>query len=107
MNPLNLLFGQIQNVIRDHASPNTPGPSYDADGLLGQLGGIFGQHASQSGDTFDPNYQGDSSQYGNVLSSNQDPYGDPDAAGGQQVSNQNFGNVLSSNQDPYGDPDAR
>jgi len=107
MNPLDLLFGQIRNTIQNHASPNTPGPSYDANGLLGQLGGLFGQHASQNGQDFNPDYQDDNSQYGNVLSSNQDPYGDPDAQGGQQVSSQQYGNVLSSNQDPYGDPDAR
>lgn len=102
MNPLNLLFGQIANTIQNHASPNTPGPSYDPSSLLSQLGGMFGQHAQQNGQDFDPNY-------GNVLSSDQDPHGDPDAQGGgyQQTSNPQFGNVLSSDQDPYGDPDAR
>ncbi len=93
MNPLSLLFGQVANTIMNHASPDTPGPSYDASGLLGQLGGLFGQHAQQSGQQFDPG------QFGNVMSSNQDPYGDPGAQGGGQ-----FGNVMSSNQDPYGDP---
>lgn len=109
MNPLDLLFGQIRNTIQNHASPNTPGPSYDPSDLLSQLGGIFGQHASQGGQQFNPDYQNDNNQYGNVLSSNQDPYGDPDAQGGgyNQTSNPQFGNVLSSNQDPYGDPDAR
>ncbi len=106
MNPLNLLFGQIANVIQNHASPNTPGPSYDANGLLGQLGGLFGQHAQQNGGQFDPGEYGqsqNSSQFGNVLSSNQDPYGDP----GTQAGGGQFGNVLSSDQDPYGDPGAQ
>jgi hypothetical protein len=71
MNPLEMLFGQIANTITNHASPNTPGPSYDPGGLLGSLAGIFGQHAQQSGQQFDPG------QFGNVLSSDQDPYGDP------------------------------
>ncbi len=93
MNPLSMLFGQVANTILNHASPNTPGPSYDAGGLLGQLSGLFGQHAQQTGQQFD------GGQFGNVLSSNQDQYGDPGAQGGGQ-----FGNVLSSNQDPYGDP---
>jgi hypothetical protein len=109
MNPLDMLFGQIRNTISNHSSPNTPGPSYDPSDLLSQLGGLFGQHASQNGQQFDPNANYDNSgQFGNVLSSNQDPYGDPDAQGGyQNTSNSQFGNVLSSNQDPYGDPDAR
>ena len=109
MNPLSLLFGQIANTITNHASPNTPGPSYDAGGLLSQLGGLFGQHAQQNGDQFDPgeyaqhmNYNQGGGQFGNVLSSDQDPYGDPGAQGGGQ-----FGNVLSSDQDPYGDPGAQ
>jgi hypothetical protein len=110
MGPLDLLFGQIQRAIQDHSSPNTPGPSYDPNGLLGQLSGIFGQHAQQNGGGFDPNYynQGQQGGYGNVLSSNQDPYGDPGMQGGaQQVGygqQGGFGNVLSSDQDPYGDP---
>ena len=100
MNPLNMLFGQIANVIQNHASPNTPGPSYDAGGLLSQLGGLFGQHAEQNGQQFDADQH--AGQFGNVLSSDQDKYGDPGAQGGGQ-----FGNVLSSDQDPYGDPGAQ
>jgi hypothetical protein len=116
MGPLDLLFGQVQRAIQDHSSPNTPGPSYDANSILGQLSGLFGQHAQQHGGGFDPTsygydqQQGYSQQqgygqqggFGNVQSSNQDPYGDPGLQqGGQQGG---FGNVLSSDQDPYGDP---
>lgn len=113
MGPLDLLFGQIQRAIQDHSSPNTPGPSYDPNGLLGQLSGLFGQHAQQHGGGFDPNNYnqgyGQQGGFGNVLSSDQDPYGDPgqqqgygqQAGYGQQGG---FGNVLSSDQDPYGDP---
>jgi hypothetical protein len=106
MGPLDLLFGQIQRAIQDHSSPNTPGPSYDPNPLLGQLSGLFGQHAQQGGGGFggyDPNQQGYGQQggFGNVQSSDQDPYGDP---GQQQGQGGGFGNVLSSDQDPYGDP---
>jgi hypothetical protein len=94
MNPLEALFGQVQNAINEHGSPDTPGPSYDTGGLLGTLAGLFGQHAQQNGENFD------TSRFGNVQSSNQDPYGDP----GAQSS---YGNVKSSNEDPYGDPGAR
>ena len=102
MGPLDMLFGQIQRAIQDHSSPNTPGPSYDPNPLLGQLSGLFGQHAQQNGGGFD-----------NVLSSNQDPYGDPgqQQGYGQQAGYDqqggNFGNVLSSDQDPLGDPGAQ
>lgn len=99
MNPLNMLFGQVANAIMNHASPNTPGPSYDANPLLGQLSGLFGQAANQHGMPFDQNqqYGGGGNQYGNVQSASQDPYGDPADNGG-------FGNVQSASQDPYGDP---
>jgi hypothetical protein len=97
MNPLDFLFNQIKDQITDHSSDRTPGPSYDPNSLLGNIAGIFGQHAQQSGGQFDPG------EYGNVQSSNQDPYGDPGAQGGGGQ----FGNVQSSNQDPYGDPGAR
>lgn len=40
----------------------------------------------------------------NVLSSDQDPYGDPGAGGFQNASYGGSGNVVSSDQDPYGDP---
>lgn len=92
MNPLDLLFGQIQNTISNHSSPNTPGPSYDANPLLGTLAGLFGQHASNNNQSFGV----DTSQFGNVQDASQDPYGDP--------ADQQFGNVKDASQDPYGDP---
>ena len=107
MNPLDLLFGQVRREIESHSSPNTPGPSYDAGGLLNILGGIFGQHAQQQGTNFDPDggYQQAGNynpQWGNIQSSDQDPYGDPGLQQGQ--SGGQFGNVRSSDEDPYGDP---
>ena len=50
------------------------------------------------------------SRYGNVLSSDADPYGDPGLQGGAQNVSANdprFGNVKSSDEDPYGDPGLR
>lgn len=94
MNPLEMLFGQVKDAIGDHGSDNTPGPSYDTNGILGTISGLFGQHAQQQGGNFD------SGGFGNVKSSSEDSYGDP----GAQSS---FGNVKSSNEDPYGDPGAR
>jgi hypothetical protein len=101
MNPLDLLFGQVRREIENHASPNTPGPSYDANGLLNILGGLFGQTAQNQGANFDPDEgynqaAGYNPQYGNVLSASQDPYGDP--------ADQQFGKVKPASQDPYGDP---
>ena len=111
MNPLDLLFGQVANTIRQHASPNTPGPSYDANPLLGALGSLFGQHAQQSGGSFggfDPSQifggggqNSNQGGMGNPISSDQDPYGDPGLQGGGGF---NQSNVASSDQDPYGDP---
>jgi hypothetical protein len=92
MNPLNSLFGSIVDAITNHASPNTPGPAYNANDILGTISSLFNQHAGDTGQPFNH----DPSQYGNVQSSNQDQYGDP--------GNQQYGNVQSSNQDPYGDP---
>lgn len=94
MNPLDLLFGQVQKTINDHSSPDTPGPSYDANPLLGALAGLFGQHAQGNNESFGV----DTGQFGNVRDASQDPYGDP---ADQQ---QQFGNVLDASQDPYGDP---
>lgn len=139
MNPLNMLFGQLANSVQQHSSPNTPGPQYDANPILGALSGIFGQHAQQTGqqfDGYDPNAQYENrgpdmggilgglmggggaggmlggllgggnqqtnsgGQTGGVLSSDADPYGDPENQGGA-----GYGNVQSSDADPYGDPE--
>ena len=142
MNPLDLLFGHVANAVQQHADPNTPGPAYDANPVLGALSGMFGNYAQQNNQQFsgyNPNQQYQNQgpniggmlgglggllggggigsalggmmgggqqqqpqggQFGNVLSSSQDPYGDPaDQAGGGQ-----FGNVLPASADPYGDP---
>lgn len=113
--PLDLLFNQVAKAIGNHSSPNTPGPSYDANPLLGGLQGLFNQFANSNGHQFNANQQ----QYGNpqeffnqygqvddqqgqVASSNQDPFGDPGLQGNQ--GNQGAQNVASSNQDPFGDP---
>ena len=122
--PLDFLFNQVAQAVQNHASPNTPGPSYNANPLLGALQGVFGQYANQTGNQYNPhpNYDqgeeysnhygpldfnqsgqqgyGQQGQFGNVLPASQDPYGDPADQPGQGQ----FGNVLPASQDPYGDP---
>lgn len=74
---LGFLLDQVKNAVGDHSQQ--PGNNFDAGGLMNTIEGLFGQHAANTGQ---------------VLSSSQDPYGDPGASGG----------ILSSSQDPYGDP---
>lgn len=122
--PLDLLFNQVAKAIGNHSSPNTPGPSYDANPLLGGLQGLFGQFAQSNGHQFQPNQQyGDGqefdNQYGNaadnqqgqLASSDSDPFGDPGLQGGQggqgRQGGQSAQNPLSSDQDPFGDPGAQ
>lgn len=120
--PLDLLFNQVTQAIQTHASPNTPGPSYNANPVLGALQGVFGQFANQNGAQFAPQQGYDNGEefsqqygqhmgqqgygqapqgnFGNVLPASQDPYGDPADQPGQGQ----FGNVLPASADPYGDP---
>jgi len=107
--PLDFLFNQVTQAIQSHASPNTPGPSYNANPVLGALQGAFSNFAGQHGAQFNPQpgydngeqFQQEYGQYGNVLDASQDPYGDPADAGTIQGQ---YGNVLDASQDPYGDP---
>ena len=81
---------QVQSLIQNHADQQQQ-TGFNPSGLLSQVQGLFAKHQG-----------GDQSQYGNVKSSDDDPYGDPgDAAAGQ------FKNVKSSDDDPYGDPGAK
>lgn len=113
--PLDFLFNQVSQAIQSHASPNTPGPSYNANPVLGALQGAFSQFAGQHGAQFNPqsgydngeefqqHYGQGGGQFGgqNVMSASQDPYGDPADSGTVQGQ---FGNVLPASADPYGDP---
>ncbi len=104
--PLDFLFNQVTQAIQSHASPNTPGPSYNANPLLGAIQGAFSNFAGQSGAQYNPqqgydNGQQFQQQYGNVMDASQDPYGDP---ADQNTAQGQFGNVQSASQDPYGDP---
>ena len=116
--PLDFLFNQVTQAIQSHASPNTPGPSYNANPVLGALQGVFSNFAGQHGAQYNPhpdydngeefgqqyggyNQQGQNQNYGNVLPASQDPYGDP---ADQMTDQGQFGNVLPASQDPYGDP---
>lgn len=111
MNPLDMLFGQIAGQIQKHGSADTPGPAYDTNGILNVIGGLFNQHAQQSGQQFggynpNNNYANDNNYGGGIASSDEDPYGDPGLSN-QQGTNAAFGNIASSDEDPYGDPGAR
>ena len=105
--PLDFLFNQVSRAIQQHASPNTPGPSYNANPILGALQGAFSQFAGQHGAQFNPQphydngeeYQQHYGQFGNVLDASQDPYGDP-----ADQPNQGYGNGLPASADPYGAP---
>ncbi len=115
MNPLNILFGQLANSVQQHSSPDTPGPAYDANPVLGALSGIFGQHAQQTGQQFDgynPNsqYENNGPNIGGMLGG---LLGGGAAGGlggllgglgGGGGGQQNSG-VQSSDADPYGDPE--
>jgi hypothetical protein len=85
----NLNPGTVTDLIRNHADDQAH-TGFDPGPLLSQVQGLFGQHQAAQ--------QADGGQYGDVKSSDEDPYGDP--ADGQG----NFGNVKSSDEDPYGDP---
>ncbi len=88
---LNSLFSQIVGAVTNHADQQqqTGGGGFNPGALLGQIQGLFGQHAAGTGQDWDHQAAG------SILPSSQDPYGDP-AGGG--------GGILSSSQDPYGDP---
>ncbi|MBV9863877.1 MAG: hypothetical protein JO316_00855 [Abitibacteriaceae bacterium] len=89
MGLLDALLGQVQNAILNHTDEQNQNPTqaYNAAPLLGTIQNLFGQHEENL-----------NSQFGNVQSSSQDPYGDPADQGG------GFGNVRSASEDPYGDP---
>ncbi len=89
---LDFLMNQVKNAVFN--DPNTNYQQGDSHGLISQIEGLFGQHSASN--------SGAQGGYGNVQSSDNDPYGDPGAPGGGR-----FGNVKSSDEDPYGDPGAR
>jgi len=85
----NLDPSTITGLIQGHADDQAH-TGFDPGPLINQVQGLFGQHQQAQ--------QNNDAQYGNVKSSDEDPYGDPADQQG------NFGNVKSSDQDPYGDP---
>src|SRR5947209_17120576 len=96
---LGFLMNQVKNAIMDHADQQQH-TGFDPSALLGQVEGLFNQHAQYTGQQIQPASQdpyGDAANQaaGNVLPASQDPYGDPaDAARG----------IRPASQDPYGDP---
>jgi hypothetical protein len=77
---LNFLMNQVQNAITNHAGQQQQ-TGFDPSNLLGEVEGLFNQHAQATGQS--------------ILPASQDPYGDPGAS------------VLPASQDPYGDPGRR
>ena len=59
---LNFLMGQVQNAISNHAGQQQ-GTGFDPSALLGEVEGLFNQHAANTGQS--------------ILPASQDPYGDP------------------------------
>jgi len=107
----NPVIGALSNIFGQHAQQTgqqfdgyNPNAQYENRGpdLGGILGGLLG--GGQQNDGGQQNYGGQQG-YGNVLSSDADPYGDPENQGGARSGNAGFGNVLSSDADPYGDPE--
>lgn len=96
---LNFLLDQVRNAITNHAGQQQQGSGgFDPSALLGQVEGLFGQHADATGQSILPASQdqyGDAGDQSNILPASQDPYGDA----GQSV--------LPASQDPYGDPGRR
>ena len=76
---LNFLMNQVQNAITNHANQQQGTGGFDPSNLLGEVEGLFNQHAASTGQS--------------ILPASQDPYGDPGAGG-----------ILPASQDPYGDP---
>ncbi len=96
---LGFLLDQVRNAISNHSDQQQQGGGgFDANALIGQVEGLFGQHADATGQQILPASQdpyGDAGNQSNILPASQDPYGDP----GQ--------NILPASQDPYGDPGRR
>jgi hypothetical protein len=118
MNPLDILFGQVANAVKQHSSADSPGPEYDANPILDALSGVFKQQAESSGQQFngyDPN-----AQYENQAESQGPDLGGllggllgGGAAGsilggllggGNNQNQGQMGDVRSASEDPYGDP---
>ena len=100
------IFKQVSGLVNDQTRQNN---SVDTDGLLGQIGKIFGQNGNQADydDHVQQNYAGQGGyepQGGNqqILPASMDPYGDP--ADSPNSGNQQQGNILPASMDPYGDP---
>ena len=100
MNLMDSIMGQVANAVRHHASPDTPGNSFDPEPLIGALGGILS--GGGLGSLLGGGQQSQGGGMNNAISSDNDPYGDPGLQGGGQQTS--YGNAKSSDQDPYGDP---
>lgn len=92
---LSQLFNQVAGAILHHSNQQQD-TGFDPSNLLSHVQELFGQHASNTGQPFEPNM----GNFGNIRPASQDPYGDPaDREGFAR-----FGNIKPASQDPYGDP---
>jgi len=80
---LGRLFRQVTGLIENQTRQE---PGVNTDGLLGQVAGLFRQHADATGQ---------------ILPASQDPLGDP---ADQQSEADRQAGILPASQDPLGDP---
>ena len=89
---LDFLLQSVTSAVTQHLGQQQQGQSgLNPSALIGQIEGLFGQHAASTGQELP--------SLGNVLPSSQDRYGDPADQGGSQ-----FGRIKSASEDPLGDP---
>jgi hypothetical protein len=85
---LDFLLNSVRGLVQDHTSA---APDVDTEGLIGKIEGLFGQHASATGQQLP--------SYGNVRPASEDRYGDP---ADQEI--RRFGHIKPASEDPDGDP---
>lgn len=91
------LFGAVTRAISDRTGPVQ---DVDTGGFLGEVAGMFRQHAGATNQQIDDSYARphlDQYQGQEVLPASMDSYGDPADQEMEQ-------NILPASEDPYGDP---
>lgn len=90
---LDFLLQAVKGVVQQHtdSAQQGSGGGIDTGALLGQIEGLFGQHAAATGQNLP--------SMGNVQPSSQDQYGDP-----ADQNTGRFGRIKPASEDPLGDP---
>ena len=89
---LDFLLQAVKGVVQQHTDgQQAQGGGIDTNALVGQIEGLFGQHAAATNQ--------DLPSIGNVRPASEDRYGDP---ADQEVSR--FGRIKPASEDPLGDP---